>query len=815
MPYKFGEYVSTYVDPQSVRISETLRERFLSNFQANDQLTMAVEQMQAASAFENDVTRKKELQRQTENALAQLAERGDYENLGFQIHRTAKQFAKDYAPIEENYKRYQGALQEVSKAYEKGDINAEYAQLYKNYMTRGYKGFEIDEETGRPKEGTMFSAPGIVKDPKVFDRIKKTIEIIKPEKYANKNMNVAQGPDGMYKVTVEGSSEGIEPEVVQKAIDMVMAEPDVKAYVGQMSDMQAYNLYSQGRIPEVLQNQASTISSNIDNLTKAIESGKLNTATKKQYINTVAKLRSELDTINNIAQDEQASYQYVSNRIANDMFRPMEEFVLEAASYQNVSQSRMIDYDQKWLQDRQAAIDAEAALGTSIYKQGEVTAKDIYGTTLEQKQNLITSTYDEMVANEKIANDVSVNEETREAARQKAAAAKTTIGDIRKQIELAANKTMSIQDLERKDPKLIQAIREAFPWATTPGQVLLKMQDVFNNTSDSNPEYVKVNNAFKNKFNEGLNEYVKVRYMPAAVGESYGITKAEYEKLPLSKRSLDMDIHFDVTDEPYKPSKVAVPSLGGAGLGATTATIAINPFDAFTENFKEDINYNFSQLKESNLFNYGKIDVGDPKATTAFTKAVDDFFLNKPLAEDQTVLDVTKDGVQEISGKDLKGYTVIDRGWNKNNNLWELQLKNDKGEVKTVHYEGRNITSPVIQSILSQNDVKFSKIASSMNSRVTGEKGITTREIGLLDSTGTYTNTKIILSSEILSNGDQVFSVRGVDGKPLTDSQGNVFLDKKYRMTDKEFKDLILARQLMPGDNPNNPTGPPIVELIN
>jgi hypothetical protein len=128
-------------------------------------------------------------------------------------------------------------LQEVSKAYEKGDINAEYAQLYKNYMTRGYKGFEMDPETGRVKEGSMFAAPGIIKDPKVFDRIKKAIEIIKPEEYSNKNMNVAQGPDGMYKVTVEGSSKGIDPKVVQQAINMVMDEPDVKAYIGKL-----YNL---------------------------------------------------------------------------------------------------------------------------------------------------------------------------------------------------------------------------------------------------------------------------------------------------------------------------------------------------------------------------------------------------------------------------------------------------------------------------------------------------------------------------------------------------------------------------------------------
>jgi hypothetical protein len=141
MPYKFGEYVSTYVDPQSVKISETLRNRFLQNFQANDQLSMAVEGMQAASAFENDMIKKQELQRQMENNLAKLAEQGDFENLGFQVHKTAKDFSKQYAPIKENYDRHQTALKNMTDMYEKGDINARQAALFGSYMALNYKGF--------------------------------------------------------------------------------------------------------------------------------------------------------------------------------------------------------------------------------------------------------------------------------------------------------------------------------------------------------------------------------------------------------------------------------------------------------------------------------------------------------------------------------------------------------------------------------------------------------------------------------------------------------------------------------------------------
>ena len=62
MPYKFGEYVSQYVDPKSIEIGETLHNRYMDSFKANDQLAMAVDQMQAALPFENDMMKKKELQ---------------------------------------------------------------------------------------------------------------------------------------------------------------------------------------------------------------------------------------------------------------------------------------------------------------------------------------------------------------------------------------------------------------------------------------------------------------------------------------------------------------------------------------------------------------------------------------------------------------------------------------------------------------------------------------------------------------------------------------------------------------------------------
>jgi hypothetical protein len=749
MPYRFGEYVSTYVDPQSVKISETLRERFLSNFQANDQLTMAVEQMQAASAFENDVTRKRELQRQTENALAQLAERGDYENLGFQIHRTAKQFAKDYAPIEENYKRYQGALQEVSKAYEKGDINAEYAQLYKNYMTRGYKGFEMDPETGRVKEGSMFAAPGIIKDPKVFDRIKKAIEIIKPEEYSNKNMNVAQGPDGMYKVTVEGSSKGIDPKVVQQAINMVMDEPDVKAYIGQMSDMQAYNLYSQGRIPEALQSQSQRISSTIDQLTKEIESGRLNTSTKKQYLNTVAKLRSELETINSASQDEQAGYQYVRQRLANDMFRPMEEFVLEAASYQNVSQSRMIDYDQKWLAGYKAQKDWEMN-NPQMTGYTNVTADIRDGATVEEQRGNMTKMFEASMAAYRDAEEEGISADVKRERQDRGKRLKAEALRIQQQIDLAIDKSVSIKEIEAIDPSVVQTIKETFG-TTTSGETLNKLKEVLTNPFSN--EGVKFQLAFQDKFKTSFENYIN-RY---------------------STNSEDI---IDIDDE----TKVSSQQL-------------LNKFEKLAT--RSDVSDKFKEIKTSTLVHYGALPGMTPEESRLATKAAEGYFKNMVIPSDMEVVNISGDDAGiNTKGSDLTGYKVNKYGFAPEygeNGGWELQLVDGDGNTKTVMLDSKRVTSPQLQNYMESNLMKFATTVDKYNTRNKGDE----MSFDLYNNFNPNQNLRVT----VRSNGDDnpLIKIENSEGKGYkVDSKGNLIEVNKAEfenMDNPTIQALLVGKQ--------------------
>ena len=231
MPYQFGEFVSTYRDPQSVKIAETLRNRYMENFKANDQVAMAVEQMQAALPFEQDMAKKAELEKKINDQLGVLSSRGDYENLGFAVHAAAKDFSKGYAPIKENYDRYQGALQTLSKQLDSGDINASDYNMATKYIIRGYKGFEVDPTTGKVVEESMFSAPTIYKDPKLMDKVKSRLDILHEETYGEKVSSSGLDANGVLKSTSATKESSITPEKVMEVYNAVIQEPDVQMYL--------------------------------------------------------------------------------------------------------------------------------------------------------------------------------------------------------------------------------------------------------------------------------------------------------------------------------------------------------------------------------------------------------------------------------------------------------------------------------------------------------------------------------------------------------------------------------------------------------
>ena len=686
MPYKFGEYVSTYVDPNSVKISEALQERFLSTFAANDQLATAIDQMQAALPFENDMQRKRQLQREMENKLTVLSERGDYENLGFQVHKAAKDFTKEYSPIKENYARYQTALQELQKGVDAKEINAEYAQMFPAYMSRNYKGFEIDPETGRVKEGTMFSAPSIIKDPKVFEKIKDAIAIIKPEGREIKSNDIGVGADGRYNVTTESGTEYIDPKIVEKAIETVMNDPDVRAYTTQVADMKAYSYQKSGALTEVINSQTTQVTEAIKAYQEAIDKGRLTTAEKKQVANNIVALNEELQKLATASGDEKIAYDYVRNKIANEMYKPMTDFVVDAASYQKTKQSTIYDENQAWLAKYKSELDYQNA-NPEMTGYTTVTADVRDGATIEEQRANMTKYFQASMEAYSYAELEGLDEGEKIKKQAEGKRLKAEAMRIQQQIDLAINKSINPKDIEAIDPSIVQTIRETFGTKTS-AETLSKLKEVLTNPLSTNG--VKFQMAFEDKFKKGFDEYIRIYS-----SNSDDIVNLEEETDIGSQRLLD---NFE-----------------------RLAT-------------RSDVSDKFKEIKTSTLVHYGALPGLTIEESKVATKAAKDFFTGYviPAEMEVTVLggkniedwNTDDEAGDKLSGKNLAGYKVAKYGFAPEygeSGGWELQIVNSEGKTATVMMDAKNVTSPQLQNYVSSNAMRFANTVDKYNTRGKGD----------------------------------------------------------------------------------------------
>lgn len=521
MPYKFGEYVSTYVDPQSVKISETLRDRFVQNFQANDQLAMAVDQLQAASIFENDLQRKRELQTLTENELAKLAEQGNYENLGMAIAKQTKDFVKAKAPIEQNYQAVQSFLSDFNKGLEKGDYTPEQQKYLSTYMLKTasgepYKGFEIDPETGRVKEGTMFKAPTIYKDPKIMDKISKAAGMLHERKTGRVVERVGQGEGGMYATEQGGTLSKIDQADIDAAWAAVMAEPGTKAYFDQIADMQAYSYQVNGQLPEVMQAQVEGYTNAINQLNNALSTSK-NSTERAQIKAQLDNYTKELNTIQEAAADPNLAYAYVKSKSVEQQLKPFKDLLdAKGGIYEQTTIDR-IKYDQKKLDEinrlEQWKLEHPEMTTTSPVNATAWGGKD----AAEKAQNI--ANYKKQAAElTAAAGAENLDPAEKDKYLKQARQALQNASLIEQQLVTAGDKAFTLDELKAKDPSLVEAVIRAFPNAT-PGQIFAKISSLEKGSTD----YNQIGEAFKTLYGSNLDGHMVMYY--AEPGE--GVTQVQ------------------------------------------------------------------------------------------------------------------------------------------------------------------------------------------------------------------------------------------------------------------------------------------------
>lgn len=755
MPYKFNEYVSTYIDPQSIKISEALQQRYKENLAASDQLYMALDQMKAALPFEKDLQRKKELQAEIDRNLNMLADRGDYENLGFAVHKTAKDFSKKYAPIKENYERYSAAMTDLQEAVKKGDVNQEYAKLFPLYMVKDYSGFEVDPETGRVKEGTMFSAPSYVKDPKIMDKLKDALQILKPQKFTSEIESLSPG-DGVLWVTTKNGVEKIDILDVQDVIDSVFAEPDVKAYMEQFSDMKTYAATKDAGAAATLTTMSANYTSAMSEINKLLEDRNLNSQQKQAYKNQLQILGEEINKINEAVKDEGSSYEFIKDKFKKEIRQPYQTYG-EKAAITSEEHSVKKRFSEKYLKDREWEL-----ANQTLQVQGQVTLADRNGATYEEKNNLARELYGTAWKLEqdlkKQEGQLSEDSENRLKAEIKAARDQADL--IRQQMVTAANSAITEKDIIESSPdawKTYNVMKELYPYAK-PGEIYVKIQETFDNTGDQ--DYIDFQNKFKEKFGA---EYTEIKVQNLAPIRTAGTGS-------------------DIGDAFQNIAKGQIGTYG-QGLNRSIASTLKNSFE-------DKINSQFSEIKTSASFAYGAIPAPTTEQSMKLTEAMKNFFINKPITADFTVADITKEGVTTVSGKDLAGFKVVDVGWNQENNIYELKLMggtNDAPVSKTVHLDGKYIRNSTLDVMLNAPSNRMAKVINDMDLRKSGE--ISTRKVKLNIPGGEAKDGWMVVESDGAGNP----YIRFVDNNWQNFTGGAEILSKKHKKDSKDFTQIVNA----------------------
>jgi hypothetical protein len=680
----------------------------MENFKSHDQLAMAVDQMQAAIPFENDLAKKKELQAHLDETLSKLTDRGDFENLGFVIHKEAKDFGRKYAPIKQNYDLYQGAMQDLQKraASKENGINAEQLKYAPGWMLGDYKGFETDPETGRLKEGTMFSPKTVYSDPKIMDRIKDRLSILVKHDYKVENVKVGQGEDGKFKISSGSQVIEVRQEDVDKVIQTVLEEPDVKAYVSQLAEMKAFAVTNGQDPKEALMGQAQSYQNAIDQANAKLAEGNLSSKDKQQLKDLIVGYQSTIEEIKSAATDPNKANAYLQTKIADEIVQPVKEYA-SLAAYRDVTWKKYdVAYDEVW----KSRMDAELALGPKMEGQTITTADKLGGATVEEKLATIQSNNALADRLEKESNAPGLAQDIVEQKRAQASSLRIDARRMESFIKQATDMSVSVNDIEKLDPTLVGFIKGLLPNATA-GDIAIAMHRTFDNPLDQ--DYQSFQDKFDRRYGFGALDAHLRRYYGADATRSYGENNEGI--ITYIPNGAGWDAFKNTGQVPNNNMPLAVNrGLGLSGINRT--------FD-FTRN--SDVNAKFKELKTSSVTQYGLLPGLTKDESIAATKAAKAFFPGWAIPENVSVQGL--DGAV-IQGSALAGYKVGTYGYVSDLGKWELQLLPPEGTgsnkpiPKTVLLDANQINSPELKRYTSSPRMKMANLIKGHDFGVKGQQ---------------------------------------------------------------------------------------------
>lgn len=268
MAYEFKPYRSVYRDPGSVKVAETLRQRYVENFASETMLDKALNEMLVEAEFAGDVEKAEELRQRLRNSASGRAERGDFENLGMQINMDVRDFSRNYEPIRKNYEVREQDKAAKQKLVEAGRItNEQYNDWEKRSLMnydeetgdlQSYRGLSYDDN-GAVVAGSAYTPTTIAHNVNVDKEILNALQSIEAEKsggYVTKVPEMRRlvdtngdgqidSNDEAYEYMIrrsDGTTEYIDPERVRAVTQEVLNRGDVRAFMQQDADFYTYDM---------------------------------------------------------------------------------------------------------------------------------------------------------------------------------------------------------------------------------------------------------------------------------------------------------------------------------------------------------------------------------------------------------------------------------------------------------------------------------------------------------------------------------------------------------------------------------------------
>ena len=246
MPVQYQPYKSMYVSQRSPEIAETLRNRYVTNFAAQDMVKQELLELQTAP-FEGDQRAKEKLANDIRTKLDQFAERGDYENLTMDIAKTARQYQNKATPLQQNAALYNADKAEKDQLLQTGKITL---NDYNGWLKKAslqfdaeagdykpYQGVQFDD-SGNVVQGTSYQATPIAQFVDVQDEILKQLNSLDKVKEGGYTVQGYETKDGIEYAITKGDTivEYISPERVRQVTEGVLNRADVKSYMTQEAE---------------------------------------------------------------------------------------------------------------------------------------------------------------------------------------------------------------------------------------------------------------------------------------------------------------------------------------------------------------------------------------------------------------------------------------------------------------------------------------------------------------------------------------------------------------------------------------------------